>query len=332
MYHEQILEFLALIDSEVRVNLEQKISNHDPKSLQKVELADKALIRWEGDLNNAQLFVSQTVREILQLHSRPFKQFITLYEKLGDVAFDHSFNFETACIYRFQEMFYTGIRPDAKFARWFHGSELGRVENFTVVKEIQNIPKLTSNGENVLRSMHQATVSPELWPEPLSLMEKSSPHAIFRPGAMSSSSDFIITSSCLYNDADCLVTVGLAVKCFSATAMNSTQIKEELAIFNAMFPSRTKTNGSVNRLNTLIVCCSSATPRGKPVPATCLRKLDIPSEFDRLDEALYLDLSTREKRADFFELSDPTASRLLDNLEHMIAKVAKVGDTSNKSL
>lgn len=139
-------------------------------------------------------------------------------------------------------------------------------------------------------------------------------------------------SSCRYDDADCLVTVGLAVKCFSATAMSSTQIKEELAFFHAMFPSRTKTNGSVNRLNTLIVCCSSATPKGTPVPGTCLRKLDIPSEFDRLDEALYLDLSTREKRADFFELSDPNASKLLDSLEHMIAKFAKMRDTINKSV
>ena len=66
-YREEIRELLALIDTGVRVNLEQKFSYYDPESLHKVDLAEKALIRWEGDLNNAQLFVSQSVRDKLQL-------------------------------------------------------------------------------------------------------------------------------------------------------------------------------------------------------------------------------------------------------------------------
>ena len=297
------------------------------KSCSLLALAQKCLIRYENRADYATLFASPHVLKFLSKTFSPFREFISFYGRLGDLKLDHAANFELCCLKRFQEMFHDPSSPRVAFPDWFEGTIFGKLEHFTVSSMHRSIPKITDEGKR-FENIDQETVKADDWPQLTSTMQSLAPKC-FIPREKSAASDILIMSRAEYDGKPCFVTIGLAVKCYSTSALSSSSIKRELELFDRMFDSESNQND--NRINLLFVCCSGS-PRTKrtSVYKQCGPKYSFidTRTFTRITQAVQLDLSTEELRASFFGICKSNDSHLRQNLEDMINK--QRGDHSDK--
>ena len=257
----------------------------------------------------------------------PFREFISVYGgKMGDVKLDHSANFELCCLKRFQEMFHAkSSNPGWLFPDWFKGTVFGQLEDFSIAKTHRSIPKITEEGKTSFSTIEQETLRADNWPELHSTMESLAPQC-FIPRDKSAATDVLIMSRALLEGEPCIVTVGLAVKCYSSSQLSGNAIQRELSLFNRMFES--EDYSSARRLNFLFICCTGIhrsrrflkTLDGCEKLNNHFSLIETEKFFPHITEAVCFDLSTEELRANFFGISKPEDSHLRKNLEDLIKK------------
>ena len=286
------------------------------KSITLVALAEKANIRFEGQIGAARLYAADNVCRLLSTSFSPFREFISFYGK-HNFKYDHAANFELACMKRFQEMFFVPTSPRSAYPQWFRGTAFGKIDKFGVSPEITKIPKITSTGITSFSSFNQPTVSPECVPQLVQAMEDMEPRC-FIPLEKSASSDVIIMSEAERNGQSWLVTIGLAAKCFSTSVLSETDISKELYLFNRF--AQAPKPFTRDRANFLFIC-NTGPPNTERREKQRSRNFSIVEtrNFKNITQAVYLDLSTEELRASFFGLlDDDKTSR--ENLDNMIWK------------
>ena len=130
-------------------------------------------------------------------------------------------------------MFLEQINPRSAYPQWFRDTAFGKIDNFEVSQEITRIPRITSHGQTFFSSLNQATISPECVPQLMQAMKDLEPQC-FIPLEKSASSDVIIMAKAERNKKPCFVTIGLAAKCFSTSALSETDISKELFLFERL--------------------------------------------------------------------------------------------------
>ena len=282
------------------------------KSIPLVVLADKAYIRFEGQIGAARLYAAEDVGRFLSASFSPFREFISFYGK-NNLKFDQAPNFELACLKRFQEMFVCPTYPRLAYRQWFRGTAFGKLEEFAVSQEITKIPKITSYGPTFFSSLKQPTVSPECLWQLIQAMQDLKPHCFIEKSA---SSNVIIMSEAVRKGKSCLVTIGLAAKCFPTSALSETDLSNELFLFNRLTQARKPFTR--DRANFLFIC-NTGPPNTERREKQRNRKFSIVEtrNYKNITQAVYLDLSTEELRASFFGPSEDDKT-LRENLENMI--------------
>ena len=231
------------VESGENVNLTRRVFKNIRKSRTLLQLADQAIIRYEGTIEKARLFASRFVKRHLAPLFLPLRSFLLQLDTSTDNRYDHAGNFEISCFRRFQEMFARSSddsdfrTPGTRFPKWFHGSLFGALEKFWLKKNFIKVPKISTSGARRFESLDQKTAVPELLPQIVSAMRAMSLPCNFFPADLSASSDVILVANSKLNNQERTVTIGLAVKCInkplSRNGDRNSVIREQF-IFNRM--------------------------------------------------------------------------------------------------
>jgi hypothetical protein len=142
------------------------------------------------------------------------------------------------------------------------------------------------------------------------------------PLELSASSDAFIITQVWKDGIHCLVTIGLAAKCYSATTLRDSNVEAELWKFDRMFETRIPGEGrKAHQINILIFCCTGSRAGIKNVEGKSYSRVDLKG-YKYIDEAFCLDLSTPALRAKFFRIDSNESSAVIarTNLENIIRK------------
>ena len=300
------------------VDLTRKIFTTDP-SENKAFVADKALIRWEGSMSEASLFISDNIMVHLYELFAPCKTFLMHYDVNRRLKLNHDGNFELLCLKRFQEICHQWGEAKKMLPSWFDGTVFGEIEGLEISKRITKVPKVTSQGLKYLESLDQSTLHPDCLPELIALLRASKP-ACYVPAERSASTDIVIvTEGKLPGDeVNRVITIGLAVKCFNNTSLQPSMITDELKLFSRLVSG--SEIDSTKRLNILFFCCSGDSAKFAMEAERNFHTVPIPVDCPHIDEAIYLDLSSKDLRSEFFDVHDPKHAHLSHNLQLMIQK------------
>jgi hypothetical protein len=300
------------------MDLTRKIFSTDP-SENKAFVADKALIRWEGSISEATLFISDNIMVHLYELFAPCKIFLMHYEVNRRLKLNHEGNFELLCLKRFQEICHKWGEAKKMLPSWFDGTIFGKIEGLEISKRITKIPKVTCQGLKYFESVEQSTVHPDYLPDLIALLRVSKP-ACYVPGEKSASTDIVIVTQGKLPAAkeNLVITIGLAVKCLNKTCLPTSMMIEELNLFNRLVSGSEL--DSTKRLNILFFCCSGDSSRLAMEAERNFHKVPIPVDCSQVDEAIYFDLSSKDLRSEFFDVKDPKHAHLSHNLELMIQK------------
>lgn len=95
---------VAAENSRLKVNLTKNAFESSPSPTW-AEIADRALIRWEGEIYDATLHISKNALIHLYGLFAPCKTFLANYAINKQIKLNHEGNFELVCLKRFQEIF-----------------------------------------------------------------------------------------------------------------------------------------------------------------------------------------------------------------------------------
>ena len=318
-YRSKVLDLLDCIDSGERIDMTRAVADGD-KHLSWAQLANRSFIRWEGQIDNAKLFASPRVIRLLSQLLLPLREFLCKVSTESDVKYNHAANFEICCLKIFQEMFAQAQRPEVHYPQWFGGTLFGLLNEFKVPSAVSCIPKVTERGSK-FANLDQSTVHAGEWNLVRDDMEKKAPMC-FMPLELSASSDAFIITQVWKDGIHCLVTIGLAAKCYSTTTLRDSNVEAELWKFNRMFETRIPGEGrKAHQINILIICCTGSRAGMNNVEGKFFSRVDLKG-YKNIDEAFCLDLSTPALRAKFFRVDSYEHSAVIarTNLEIMIRR------------
>jgi hypothetical protein len=328
VYQECIRDLLQIADTGEMTDLRKVALIHHRRSWSYLDVANRALIRWEGSLSAARLFVSKPVRTQLASLFAPFKEWIGILIIKNGAVIDHGATFELACWKRVQELF-DGKNAGAIHA-WFSRSKLGALEGLCLGRNVAKFPQISDNGTEEFTGLDQSTAHPKTWPAIRDAMIEHvraadadparKPHesTCFLPRDKSASSDAVF----LADRTGELVTIGIACKCFVGT-LGTEAVKRECEIFNRMFagataPKKRPRCSSKQQYNILLLCNSGTYAGDWKISPTKTHETIQYKAYRYIDEICFLNLSTAELRASFFDLELGSDSAL--KLECIISK------------
>jgi hypothetical protein len=302
----------------ITVDLTRKIFATD-SSENKALVADKALIRWEGILSEASLFISDNVMVYLYELFAPWKTFLMHYDVNRRLELSLEGNFELLCLKRFQETCQQWSGAKVMLSSWFDGTILGKIEGLEMSKRITKVPMVTSQGLKHFDSLEQSTLHPDYLTD-LRALIRASQTACYVPAEKSASTDIVIVTEGKLPDDEVnrVITIGLAVKCFNNTSLQPSMITDELKLFNWLVSGSEV--DSTKRLNILFFCCSGDSSKFAMEAERNFQKVPIPVDCQHIDEAIYLDMSSKDLRSEFFDVHDPKHDHLSHIFELMIQK------------
>jgi len=324
------------------IDLTRKVFENLDKSLTLEQLADRAMLRYEGTTDKAHIHASKFIMRHLGALFLPLRSFLMQLDMNSEPKYKHEGNFELCFLRRFQEMFgreHAGLSesPGCLFPQWFGGTLFGGLSDFRLDLSLSRIPKITENGAKTFVSLLQASAVPELWPLILARMRSLPLPCSFLPEDCSASSDVYLVAKRERYDSigTAIITVALAVKCIKKPlAMNGSRdsVQREQYLFNRIFerwPGASTQSTIKGDINVLIVCSSGGFAGVQFDPWKNVLRLDGNAEFSNIHETLLLDLSTQEKRADFFGISEDAG--LIEKIEWMVSKghLNEKGQTDN---
>jgi hypothetical protein len=299
-------------------------SNPDvPDSVSLAQVAARACMRWDGELENARLFVPGAIKQRLSVMFLPFRTFISQVAIGSDIIEKGIGNFTRCCQKRLQELFFADSRVERAtiVEKWFSktGVFLDVAPSLNISEEVSLYPRIENRGEFGFRSLNQGSAHPLLWSDIRKAMVdgKESGCYIARDG--SASTDVIFISKPVELEGDlCIVTIGITTHCDPVQPMNVKMINEEQKKFNRMF-LEPRSIPSIKQVNILIICnmgSYSDTPVSGDQFHTVLKR-------DRrrckcIDETILLNLSSPNLHKEFFGLTND--EQLAENLEAICIK------------
>jgi hypothetical protein len=321
-YQRFLAELLEASDSGNEFDLMVNLLGKGMKSFSYADLADRAHIRWEGDLGRARLFVAPSVKAFLHSICSSFTSYIYQFAVPADVVLERDRILEIALIKRFQDFFKVPKSPENVSSSWFGGTNFGSLRNLQIESRISSFPKVTRQSSQITPLDFLAkTVHPAAWPGIRELLLRNGP-ACYLPYPKSKSSDGLIIAEATSGTEKIFVTIGIAAKCYK-NRMSMSDIREELSLFDSMFCDRSqkrrKRAAQVYELNVLFICSTGGYPlsiQNRPG-----RKYALLSERDMekcsgVTLAILLDLSSSKNRDDFFGLGDNEQAK--KNLENIV--------------
>ena len=341
-YSEGVQILMDRVEDGQTVDLGGFVFPHLSKSITYAQLADMARLRYEGTTGAAKLFASKLVKRQLAVFFLPLRSFLMQMDTSTDLQYAHERNFELCVLRRFQEMFGGALNdisrfpPGEGYPHLFGGTLFGSLQGFFLNRALNKIPKISDGGLKIFTMLDQKTADPKLWPQILQAMRSQSLPRNFLPADLSASTDVFLVTKAKLEDVERTVTIGLAVKCIqSPLALDGEKnsVGREREIFNRMFEpgdqvlansipnDRSPVPDSADLgkdLNVLIVCSSGGYAGTVIVKDKNFVKFEKSSKFPHIDETILLDLSSAEKRANFFGVSDDRA--LADKVEWMVKK------------
>ncbi|EGZ25877.1 hypothetical protein PHYSODRAFT_312145 [Phytophthora sojae] len=280
---------------------------HIPKSPQKKISFAIIMERWIYALPRILTAIVSIVQP-LRLYIR------TIDPLIDDVTLAYATVFEWACLKRFQELFSEPSEPHTVLKNFFGtDTEFDKWGEIHFPSDHVDLPKITKATTTVgVATLDSATANPSDWPRLMDEIDqkldaKEGSCLCLKPLPESSSADVIFVKRSVssvgrkrvHDDIDArTLMVALVLKNYGSKLQFGPKQLEEVGKFRMMFDnldSSTKQKFGV-MTNVLIVC---STNYSKKYLKTCHK--DDTSRFEV--EALELDLSTLENRAEFFGLS-----------------------------
>ena len=345
----QLMEYSAGVqwlmekaESGEAVNLSAKVFREINQSRTFGQLADYARLRYEGTLDNSRIFASKFIKRHLSALFLPFRYFLMQFDIATPVRYNHEGNFELCCFRRLQEMFPPKENPNeiptpgSRFPMCFGNSTFGLINNFWLHQSFIRFPKITTKGAKRFESLDQKTASEALLPQIVAAMRSQPLPCNFLPADLSASSDSFLLSKATLNNEDRTVTIGLAVKCLQTPLSHTGErnsLKREQFVFNRMFdgvpspdsidaqdrnPRYSGLNDLGKDINILIVISTGGFSDMHFGDGSYSKTLVHNNEFPNITETILIDLSSVEKRKDFFGVTDD--EDLTNKIEWMVSK------------
>jgi hypothetical protein len=287
---------------------------------------------WDGCVNDATLHIHSSLLEILDNYSNSLQDYLKRINTCNDISLDCPNAFEWMFISRLQEIFSTKHSPRSVLPAFFDTPLFGRCDGLVFEKFVQLLPKITSRvrKSDSVHGFSDNTLSPLSFfflrgdidiPETIALKalpNSASPDAIFAAN---------VNLPCR---GPVRLTLGVALKCYKQGTdceqeFSREQLDDECTKFSHMFTceSAWPSESRLSRLNVLLVCATQYTSSLSDLfKGERFLVINVTKKFKYVDEAILLDLSSREKRAAFFNLSP-------DNI--LVSAIEKVIDTSYKA-
>ena len=319
-YSESLKQLLHSQQEGVPFNLSHPLNQRQTKSLTFCQLADRAFLRWEGDLTRATLHATPEVRAVLVALCFSCKAYMTNFVPGADLVLHRDRILEIALIKRFQDMFGTKCSPGQLYPNWFGETDFGRLTGFSVTGKLSGFPKNTRrSGQSTPVNPESRTAHPATWPFLLQSTTASVP-ACYLPLPNSMSSDGLIMTYGHLGGKRLLVTLGIAAKCQKATICDAA-IKEEIRLFNRMFEDTSaygeKRKSKDEELRLLFICFTGGYTRKHEFVGN-RNHTTFPIDhtiYPYVHHVMLLNLGTEKRRAEFFDvLNDPTFKANLENV------------------
>ena len=293
------------------------------------QVTQYAYMLWDGELENARVFVPRAIRQRLSAMFMPFRTFIS-DAKIGSGVTEKGIaNFKRCCQKRFQELFSGDSRVDKAriIEKWFSKTKvfLELTSTLKLSEDVSLYPRIESDGDNRFRSLNQTSAQPEIWPDIRKAMVDGNECGCYIARDGSASTDVIFISKPVELQGELyIVTIGIAVHCDPEQPMIAEMIDDEKKKFNRMF-LEPRSVPLMKQVNILIVCDTgsySDTLVSDNTFHTVLKRDR--RRFKCIDETLLLNLSSPSLRKEFFGLTKD--EQLAANLEAISSNET---DTSN---
>uniref|UniRef100_A0A7S0M7J1 Uncharacterized protein n=1 Tax=Cryptomonas curvata TaxID=233186 RepID=A0A7S0M7J1_9CRYP len=296
-FRSEIQNILSKVAANQTVDLSEEVT-YLGKATTLGNIVSNAFIAWDGTFTDARLSVSPDTIQLISTYVSSLKEYLTLIFRSLKLSLDFTDIFEVMLMKRFQELFQEARSPREVLPDFFDTKFLGRCKDLRLPETARPMPKIISNGPGCC--LQDATVNKDLWPKLLNEIDNHKSLCLL-PRLRSASSDVLFFGDVQRSRKTCRFAIGVAGKNYNETTFaNLNDIKKECTKFNVMFEG----SEIAHRLNILIFCATNygaglRTKFGNNFFFT----LDDLSTWPNIDEVVVLDLSSREKRAQFFGVS-----------------------------
>ena len=284
-------------------------------------IANNAFIAWEGELEDAQLTASRATIEFVATYFLPSDEFLLQLSTTLLVPLDFPEAFEVMLMKRFQQMFSTPQSPRKVMPSFFDSPKFGTCEDLVLCYETRSMPQILPSGKG--KRIEAQTASKAVWPLLLQQMD-AYPLLCLKPPPRSASPDAIFVGTVCVGSMQRRYTIGIAAKNYNKlTTADRGDIEDECQKFNDIFEGSNLDKSS--RFNILFFCSSQYGTKTKKEFMGKKFFVAESSAWKHIDEVIVLDLSSEEKRGEFFGLKP---SNPLNKVIHrVIAKDSTVYST-----
>jgi hypothetical protein len=312
IFEEEIQDILSKVAANLPADLSAVVV-YRGKVTPLGNIVNNALMAWDGAFTAARLSVSPDTIQLIATYFSSLKDYLTLIIRSLKLSLDFADIFEVMLMKRFQELFQEARRPSEALPDFFDTQVLGCFKDLRLAETARPMLNIISRGSG--SRLQDATVNNNLWPVLLKEMDQYDSLCL-KPRLRSGSSDVLFFGNVKRYRKIRRFSIGIAGKNFNETTMaNLNDINKECAKFNVMFEG----SETVHRLNILIFC---ATNYGPGLQTEFGNRhfftLNYISAWPNIDEVVVLDLSSREKRSQFFGFS--TEDPLCEAIEGVISK------------
>jgi hypothetical protein len=281
------------------------------------EVAATALMSWDGGIENATVYAIPSVHTFLSSFLMPFRSFLEdLSKRPASIPLSYPDAFELLLMKRFQQMFSSEcVARDV--IRWFFDTEIFGNTRLSLAGDYFHAPKITRIGLKH-PTLTSKTADPDAWPDLLKEIDNHESICL-KPASESASPDIIFASNGWLDSKAVRVRILIAAKNYFSTYLTESGIEAEIGKADKMFSSSLgQSSGARNIVNVLFIC---STLYGKTVLDRFAGGKQYFFKRGKIDEVIFLDLTTRESREVFFGLS--AGDWASNAVEEVISKVRK---------
>ena len=263
-----------------------------------------SFIAWDGNLEQARLFPSETFKNFMATYFMPFREYIQLIAQSirSGLIVDFGHAFELMIAKRFQEMFSMKIRPSKVSPSFFKTDLFGECGEIMLHPDLSPMPRIMSRGLGAGLKAQTADFSqwPALWEEILDRVSNQGSVSL-KPFSFSESPDVIF--ACILNKKSDILDfiLGLAIKNYQKPSkVTNITINDEIKKYDNMFQPHDRTRRK-ECLKVLMICATEYTEEIKKEFGD--QKFYVEKNPSRnIDELVVLDLCSSNNRAEFFDL------------------------------
>jgi len=268
-------------------------------------IASNVGIQWDGVMTNANVFIHPSVLGMLEYYLNPLNDYLQQILSCSTVSIDYPDAFEWICLRRFQELF--SLKQESSvmsiLPAFFDTPLFGGCAGLILEPIVEWFPKITQkcSEKPMLISSTETTLHPK---DCYRLLSKIDGYKTIVSKALpkSSSPDVLFAATVKWQKAEKVrLTTGLSMKCYkNTTNFDLKELMVECKLFDQIFLNSPPLPFEGTRLNVLIICATQYDKKDFKFFHQNFLVVEMSKEFKHIDEVILLDLTSREKRADFF--------------------------------